>query len=178
MKLKQLFADDDAVSPVIGVILMVAITVILAAVIASFVLGLGDQQETAPNTSFGFEYLEGEAADGNGGDAIRITVSGGDEVEGENVFIRGNNPTAQSFVSGSYGANKAITDYGLSDCNTSPAEGVCSIGSYSSGGIGAGQGFQINYQGSAGDADDYEVTLVYEDGDTSEELQSDEGPGA
>jgi len=37
--------DDDAVSPVIGVILMVAITVILAAVIGTFVLGLGDQVE-------------------------------------------------------------------------------------------------------------------------------------
>ena len=35
--------DEDAVSPVIGVILMVAITVILAAVIGTFVLGLGDQ---------------------------------------------------------------------------------------------------------------------------------------
>jgi len=34
--------DDRGVSPVIGVILMVAITVILAAVIASFVLGFGD----------------------------------------------------------------------------------------------------------------------------------------
>jgi flagellin-like protein len=37
--------DDDAVSPVIGVILMVAITVILAAVIGTFVLGLGEQVE-------------------------------------------------------------------------------------------------------------------------------------
>ncbi|MFB6269961.1 MAG: archaellin/type IV pilin N-terminal domain-containing protein, partial [Halobacterium sp.] len=35
-------ADERGVSPVIGVILMVAITVILAAVIASFVLGFGD----------------------------------------------------------------------------------------------------------------------------------------
>jgi len=41
MQLKQLFTDDDAVSPVIGVILMVAITVILAAVIGTFVLDLG-----------------------------------------------------------------------------------------------------------------------------------------
>jgi len=37
--------DDSAVSPVIGVILMVAITVILAAVIGTFVLGLGEQVE-------------------------------------------------------------------------------------------------------------------------------------
>lgn len=34
--------DERAVSPVIGVILMVAITVILAAVIAAFVLDIGD----------------------------------------------------------------------------------------------------------------------------------------
>lgn|GEM_PF-665379 len=41
--------DDRAVSPVIGVILMVAITVILAAVIAAFVLdiGPGDNDPTA-----------------------------------------------------------------------------------------------------------------------------------
>lgn len=57
MKLKELFEDDNAVSPVIGVILMVAITVILAAVIATFVLGLGEQvSETAPQASFTFEY--------------------------------------------------------------------------------------------------------------------------
>jgi flagellin-like protein len=37
--------QDAAVSPVIGVILMVAITVILAAVIGSFVLGLGENVE-------------------------------------------------------------------------------------------------------------------------------------
>ncbi|MEF8887928.1 MAG: type IV pilin N-terminal domain-containing protein, partial [Haloarculaceae archaeon] len=41
--------EDRGVSPVIGVILMVAITVILAAVIATFVLGLGEQvSQTSP----------------------------------------------------------------------------------------------------------------------------------
>jgi len=39
--------NEDAVSPVIGVILMVAITVILAAVIAAFVFGMaGNVQKT------------------------------------------------------------------------------------------------------------------------------------
>ena len=43
MNLKSAFQDSErAVSPVIGVILMVAITVILAAVIGTFLLGLGD----------------------------------------------------------------------------------------------------------------------------------------
>jgi len=43
--------NEEAVSPVIGVILMVAITVILAAVIAAFVFGLGGQQVAAPTAS-------------------------------------------------------------------------------------------------------------------------------
>ncbi|EHQ34589.1 type IV pilin [Methanoplanus limicola] len=38
--------DEEAVSPVIGVILMVAITVILAAVIAVFVFGLAGDLES------------------------------------------------------------------------------------------------------------------------------------
>jgi flagellin-like protein len=45
MKYTETTQEDDAVSPVIGVILMVAITVILAAVIGTFVLGLGEQVE-------------------------------------------------------------------------------------------------------------------------------------
>ena len=57
MQLKELLADDDAVSPVIGVILMVAITVILAAVIGTFVLGLGDQvQNNPPQAQFTTDY--------------------------------------------------------------------------------------------------------------------------
>ncbi len=43
--------NEEAVSPVIGVILMVAITVILAAVIAAFVFGLGGTQVAAPTAS-------------------------------------------------------------------------------------------------------------------------------
>ena len=43
----KIIKNDEAVSPVIGVILMVAITVILAAVIAAFVFGMaGSTQST------------------------------------------------------------------------------------------------------------------------------------
>ena len=52
MRLRQLFTDDDAVSPVIGVILMVAITVILAAVIGAFVLGFGGGGPSAPSVQW------------------------------------------------------------------------------------------------------------------------------
>ncbi|GAB3024195.1 hypothetical protein GCM10025298_10190 [Natronobiforma cellulositropha] len=56
---KKLFGNEDerAVSPVIGVILMVAITVILAAVIAAFVLDLGSSQSAG--ASAGIQFDEG-----------------------------------------------------------------------------------------------------------------------
>jgi flagellin-like protein len=79
MQLRKLRNDDNAVSPVIGVILMVAITVILAAVIATFVLGLGDQvSDTAPQASFDFET--------NGND-IKITHAGGATLDRENIEV-------------------------------------------------------------------------------------------
>ena len=59
MQIKELLTGDErAVSPVIGVILMVAITVILAAVIGTFVLGLGDRvSQSAPQASFSLMML-------------------------------------------------------------------------------------------------------------------------
>jgi flagellin-like protein len=76
------------VSPVIGVILMVAITVILAAVIGTFVLGLGDQvQDSAPNADFQFEYLNSSYESGTSGEEIDITHDGGQDVDVENVDL-------------------------------------------------------------------------------------------
>ncbi|MUV58385.1 type IV pilin [Halogeometricum sp. CBA1124] len=77
MKIKQLFTDDSAVSPVIGVILMVAITVILAAVIGTFVLNLGGSvSQTTPQASFGFDFDEGSPNDN-----VTITHETGDTIE-------------------------------------------------------------------------------------------------
>jgi len=59
MQLKELLTEKRAVSPVIGVILMVAITVILAAVIGTFVLGLGDQVESSPQAGVSFSENSG-----------------------------------------------------------------------------------------------------------------------
>ena len=50
MQFKELLKDDGAILPVIGVILTVAITVILAAVIGTIFFGLGEQvEDTSPN---------------------------------------------------------------------------------------------------------------------------------
>jgi len=79
MQFNKLFDDDRAVSPVIGVILMVAITVILAAVIGTFVLGLGDQvQQTTPQASFGFDVEGAE---------LTITHESGDSIDSSNLEV-------------------------------------------------------------------------------------------
>jgi len=79
--LQTLRDDDSAVSPVIGVILMVAITVILAAVIGTFVLGLGDSLQQAPQATLNAE--DASAAYGNttnGTEAFDISQDGGDAI--------------------------------------------------------------------------------------------------
>jgi len=82
MQFKELFTDDRAVSPVIGVILMVAITVILAAVIGTFVLGLGDQvQQTTPQASFSFDGLDDAGTD------VTVTHEGGDAINADRLSI-------------------------------------------------------------------------------------------
>lgn len=70
--------DDRAVSPVIGVILMVAITVILAAVIGSFVLGIGSQQEAAPQATI---QVNVDSGDGS----VELSHRGGDEFSSGNT---------------------------------------------------------------------------------------------
>ncbi|WP_331232886.1 type IV pilin N-terminal domain-containing protein [Natronorarus salvus] len=75
MTLRNLFAEEErAVSPVIGVILMVAITVILAAVIGTFVLGLGDDVNAAPSAQLSFQVDDDT-------DNLIISHDGGDALE-------------------------------------------------------------------------------------------------
>jgi flagellin-like protein len=70
-KIQAILDDDRAVSPVIGVILMVAITVILAAVIGTFVLNLGGDLQSTPQAQLSIEEVGGEIViEHNGGDAL------------------------------------------------------------------------------------------------------------
>ena len=79
MKVRQLLTEDRAVSPVIGVILMVAITVILAAVIGTFVLGLGQNVQSTPQASFAYDFNATNTS-------VNVTHNGGDTLEvGENT---------------------------------------------------------------------------------------------
>lgn len=104
MKLTNILNDSDdsrAVSPVIGVILMVAITVILAAVIGTFVLGLGDSVESAPQASFGFQ---------ESGSDVTITHRGGETIQGSDLEVRvDGSPTNNQFSGTQIGAGTSIS---------------------------------------------------------------------
>jgi len=86
-RIKELFTGEDrGVSPVIGVILMVAITVILAAVIATFVIGLGDStDDVQPNVNFNGEA---ESNSTSGGQDYILSIDTTDSgVDAENIVI-------------------------------------------------------------------------------------------
>jgi len=119
-------ADDRAVSPVIGVILMVAITVILAAVIGTFVLGLGDQLgDTAPQASFSDDNA---AANGTtSGIDVDITKTGGQDLDPSNIVV-----SVDGERDGSIADNSSVTDTWQSG-TTASLTGVGTT-DYSSGG--------------------------------------------
>jgi len=80
---RKIRADEKGVSPVIGVILMVAITVILAAVIASFVFGMGSKmQQTSPNmVAILKDYPNDDLSTGDIDWIAVMTITGGDNVD-------------------------------------------------------------------------------------------------
>ncbi|PSP91331.1 type IV pilin [Halobacteriales archaeon QS_4_66_20] len=117
MNIKNLARDDDAVSPVIGVILMVAITVILAAVIASFVLGLGDQNNPAPTTDFDFNY------DSSGPNVV-VTHSDGDSLDPANVYMRGNFGSEVQWPSSNTNSDGMVASGNSYDLSVSGAPGT------------------------------------------------------
>jgi len=155
MRLKELLADDDAVSPVIGVILMVAITVILAAVIASFVLGLGSQTQTTPQASFSIDYASGAGVSLDG--LVTITHDSGDPIVDDELYLRGD------------GLNETGA-WGSTDITDKTASGQ------SEGETAVVAGDRAKVSASS----DYDLNVVFEasEGDASSTLASDEGPDA
>ena len=88
-EIKSAMDDNRGVSPVIGVILMVAITVILAAVIGTFVLGLGDSLQQAPQSQLSVEDASNTFGPANSTDedAFNVNQNGGDSLSMSDIRI-------------------------------------------------------------------------------------------
>ncbi len=66
--------NDSAVSPVVGVMLMLVVTIIIAAVVSAFAGGMGGSQSKTPQVSLSAEYsvANGMKIYHNGGDVLTI----------------------------------------------------------------------------------------------------------
>lgn len=70
---------ERGVSPVIGVVLLVAVVVILAATVSVYALQFGDQtQESGPSVAITAEYDSRTAPDG---ESVHLSVQSGDRIE-------------------------------------------------------------------------------------------------
>jgi len=121
MKPSNMFnSDDRAVSPVIGVILMVAITVILAAVIGTFVLGLGDSLgDNQPTAQLNVD-TNVDASTNN----ITIEHSGGDRIESGSLNVIISDPAGSNSSEGTIGTALTVGDTveGQVDGSGAPAD--------------------------------------------------------
>ncbi len=73
---------DDAVSPVIGVMLMLSITIIIAAVLMAFAGGMADAKPATPSVDLSAEFIK------NGGDVVlRLSHNGGDALNPKDIRV-------------------------------------------------------------------------------------------
>ena len=109
---KSVRKDEKAVSPVIGVILMVAITVILAAVIGAFVFGMGGSLKKT--------YTVGVTATQVDSDHVDVTFQGGPDAG----LVDSMNVTIDGAIFGRSGTNLTTAQYDEDECPTFGSRGA------------------------------------------------------
>ena len=124
---KKLRDDERAVSPVVGVILMVAITVIMAAIIGAFVYGYGGSMVKTASPAFtvtrtNATYITATLADTGGASTIDQVVvqvpTGTSGITATDAWIVGTTKTISGVPAGSHlvmnatvdGTNKVVLD--------------------------------------------------------------------
>ena len=118
------FKNKEAVSPVIGVILMVAITVLLAAVVYIWVIGLIPGGKTTPVTT----YSVGATDEG-----YKVTINSASDT----ISVKG----VKCYVTNPGGSTTAVT---VDEIYTNYVEGVQFIDNNVDGRLSAGDMFKIN----------------------------------
>ena len=73
---------DDAVSPVIGVMLMLSITIIIAAVLMAFAGGMADTKPATPSVDLSAEFVKNGS-----GIVLRLSHNGGDVLNPKDIKV-------------------------------------------------------------------------------------------
>lgn len=101
MESRGLFTDETAVSPVVGVALLIAVVVLLVAIVGAFLTGFGDRTDPPPQVSFEYEYDYGEN--------LTIRVSGGDSFDSGRVSVDSFNSSQVAFQGTGLGQDTDVT---------------------------------------------------------------------
>ena len=121
--MKQRARNEDAVSPVIGIMLMLVVTIIIAAVITGFATDLTADTESTPMAVFDVAYIN-PSAKSDGVDSIGFKHKGGDAIPLNDLVITveqiggGNDGFVISYNPSNV---KSQVDYGISlEANSYP----------------------------------------------------------
>lgn len=169
MNLKQLVRSEGAISPVVGVILLLAITTTLAAVVGGAVLTVGEEITQTPSASFEFEYQPHYDADyGN----LTITHEGGDRIRTARVVIRGRG-IKSSKKADFKGSKGSIAPSGFAITTSDTQWGSKGTATATKGGdpaVTTGDYVRVWVR------NDHDIRLVYTGSDTSSTLGESVGP--
>ena len=80
MKQKHTSKKEDAVSPIVGVMLMLVATIIVAAIVAAFAGGLAAETDASPNIIISGTYSQT--------DGLLLKHLSGDSVSGVDIYVR------------------------------------------------------------------------------------------
>lgn len=80
MKQKHTSKKEDAVSPIVGVMLMLVATIIVAAIVAAFAGGLASDTDASPNIIISGTYSQS--------DGLVLKHLSGDSVSGVDIYVR------------------------------------------------------------------------------------------
>lgn len=149
MSLDNIRRDDDAVSPVVGIVMMVAVTVILAAIIATYAFGM-TVDDPAPTASFSYDYDDVS-------DVLTVTHASGDPIRAGYLSVQGD-----------LGSSCPAVD--LCDARRTLGD-TSAFGGDST--FRSGNSFTLSTTG-----DDFQIEVVYDDGEQSASLDGYEGPDA
>jgi FlaG/FlaF family flagellin (archaellin) len=152
--LEELIGRDgeQAVSPVIGVVLMIGIAVILASVIGAFALSFADSGgSSAPQISLESDYNE------TNDNVVTLTVQAGDSFDAENVKFEGDLTSQSGADVESAGEDWTATGSDFNDGDS----------------VSAGDSIEVGVTGP-----EYTVELVWQgdDGGESSIIRTLEGP--
>jgi FlaG/FlaF family flagellin (archaellin) len=116
MQLKRLFTDDDAVSSVVAVVLMIAVAIILGSLVGLFVFDIADKLRASPQMTFDFSQND------SGGTHVEILYESGDNVEEDQVNVTVNGYDAVDDADapvwdrgGEVGAGDSVVVHGYDD---------------------------------------------------------------